>query len=321
MPILEGDLSAVGVPELFRALADEARTGCLRLTRSETVSTIFFRQGDAYHARIAGSGVRLGSRLVSAGAITEEQLQQALDRQKQEGGFRRLGRLLIDEKIIDHSKIEQIVKQQIEDTMFEILRWDGGAWRFEDDVTSDEDIGLQISVENLVMEGARRFREWHHITRKVPTLEAVPRFVENDAAGPIELALTPEEWAFVSAVDGSSSIADLAASCGFSDLEAARTVYGLMTAGLLDLDLPVGTHLPTDDPDLEAAFDELEKVLEEAASKDNSGSRTLDEISIEHEPETEPVAEVQIPEPVVEPEPEPVAEVQIPEPVVEPEPE
>ncbi|MCA1839197.1 MAG: hypothetical protein LC723_02535, partial [Actinobacteria bacterium] len=40
--------------------------------------------------------------------------------------------------------------------------------------------------------------------------------------------------------------------------------------------------------------------------------RTLDEISIEHEPETEPVAEVQIPEPVVEPEPEPE-----PEPVVE----
>ena len=285
MPILEGDLAAVGVPELFRALADEARTGCLTLTRGDTAATIFFRQGDAYHARVTGSGVRLGSRLVSAGVITEVQLEEALEMQRSEGNTRRLGKLLMEEGLIENDVIVKIVTQQIEDTMFDILRWEGGSWRFEDDVASDEDIGLHVSVENLVMEGARRFREWHHITRKVPSLEAIPHFDESEGSTPIDVALTPEEWAFVSEVDGRATISDLARGCGFTDLEAARTVYGLVTAGLLTLQLPEGVVVPEEDPDLEAAFDELEKVLEEAASRDSS--RSLDEIAVEPEARSE----------------------------------
>ena len=54
---------------------------------------------------------RLGEMLVDAGAITEEQLSQALE--KQRGSGKRLGTFLIDEKIITEDQLISILSQQL----------------------------------------------------------------------------------------------------------------------------------------------------------------------------------------------------------------
>jgi uncharacterized protein DUF4388 len=265
---VEGNLASTGVPDIFRSVAEERLSGCLVLTRvndTDAVARVWFRRGQAYHARFMGSGVQLGTRIVSAGFASHNDIEQALADQASMGGLRRLGEILIDKGLIEKVQLESIVRQQIEDTIFEILRWEGGSFFFEVGVTTDEDIGLEVSVENLVMEGARRFREWHQITRRVPSLESVPHLTKSSGE-PVEVALTPEEWAFLSHIDGRSTVRTLASTCGFTDMEAARCVFGLITTGLLDLELPPGITLPDSfDPGLEAAFDELERALEEAA--------------------------------------------------------
>ena len=65
-----------------------------------------------------------------------------------------LQKILVEEGVVSADDLAAIVRQQIEDTIFEVLRWDGGHFVFESDVGSDEDVGLSVSVENLVMEGA-----------------------------------------------------------------------------------------------------------------------------------------------------------------------
>jgi hypothetical protein len=312
---VRGNLGTVGVPRLFRAIADERRTGRLVLIypAGGQESHVFFRRGDAYHARLLGNRIQLGTRLVSAGYLSHEDVDRALEVQKSEGSRRRLGEILIEEGMVPRGAIEEIVKEQIEDTIFEILRWDDGIFEFEQDVMSDEDIGLQVSVENLVMEGARRFREWHQITRRIPTLEAIPRFAD-DSGGAIEVALTPEEWSLVSKVDGHATVSELAVMCGFTELEAARCVFGLVTAGLLAIQLPEGVELPQEDRELDAVFDELEQALEEASrdrTTEGHAPVSLEEIAAES------TEEISLPEVAEEPEPFVVE----PEPfVVEPEP-
>ncbi|HVE76243.1 MAG TPA: DUF4388 domain-containing protein [Actinomycetota bacterium] len=279
MPAVEGDLAQVGVPAVFRAVANEARTGCLTISRADAEARIYFHDGLAYHARMTGSGVKLGTRLISAGHLSEDNLRKALEVQKSEPEHRRLGEILIERGFVKQSQMEAIVRQQIEDTIFEILRWEGGSFRFDAGLQSDEDVGVLMNVENLVMGGARRFREWHQITRLVPTLEAIPKFRE-DEEDTIELALTPEEWALVSQVDGTSTIAQLAPECGFTELEAARAVYGLVNAGLLELELPEGVVLPPRDPELEKVFDELEAALEEATIREgDEAAAEIDEVA------------------------------------------
>lgn len=294
MALVTGQLASIGVPELFRAIADGRKTGRLVLTRDGHgklhEARVYFRDGDAYHARLVGTGVQLGKRLVSAGLATHQEVEDALAVQKEENGARRVGEIMVDDGLVPRERMEEIVKEQIEDTIFEVLRWEGGTFLFEPGVSSEEDVWIEVSVENLVMEGARRFREWHQITRRVPTLEAVPRFAD-DGDGAVEVALTPEEWAFVSALDGHRTVAQLASACGFTDLEAARTVFGLVTAGLLDVDLPEGTSLPVEDAGIESAFEELERAFEEATSRSSEPGRpTLEELTgvqvVESVPET-----------------------------------
>lgn len=280
MSTVKGDLASIGVPEIFRAIASEDRTGRLVLARGEAEAHVFFRDGDAYHARLLSSGVRLGERLVSAGMLSHEELAETLEMQKNDTRGLRLGQLLIERGLVEVDGLATIVRQQIEDTIFELLRWDGGTFEFEPGTESDEDIGLHVSVENLVMEGARRFREWHQITRKLPSMDAVPRLNDDEDAG-IEVALTPEEWALISRVNGRATVAELATACGFTELEAARCVYGLLTTGVIKITLPEGVEVPPDDPALEEMFDELERALQESArdrSAEGVAHPTLEEL-------------------------------------------
>ena len=57
-------------------------------------------------ARYTGKKIRLGEALVLSNAITEEQLQQALEEQKTSG--KKLGELLIDKGLITEDLIAQI---------------------------------------------------------------------------------------------------------------------------------------------------------------------------------------------------------------------
>lgn len=280
MSTVKGDLGSIGVPEIFRAIASEDRTGRLVLRRGATEAHVFFRDGDAYHARMLSNRVRLGERLVSAGMLSHEELAESLEMQSNDPRGLRLGQLLIERGLVDTDGLAAIVRQQIEDTIFELLRWDGGTFEFEPEIASDEDIGLQVSVENLVMEGARRFREWHQITRKLPSMDAVPRLNDDDDAG-IEVALTPEEWALISRVNGRATVVELANACGFTELEAARCVFGLLTTGVLKITLPEGVEVPPEDPALEEMFDELERALQESArdrSSEGVSHPTLEEL-------------------------------------------
>jgi hypothetical protein len=281
------------------------------------LAQVYFRGGDVYSTQIKGAGMRLGARLISAGHASHEDIEEALQIQGKEGGSRRLGKILVDEGFLTAEELHHMVRQQMEDVVFEILRWDGGSFRFEAAVSTEEDVVLEVSVENLIMEGARRFREWHHLTRRVPSLDSIPKF--SPAGDAVEVALTPEEWSLVSRVDGNTTITDLAVQCGFTDLEAARTVLGLLTTGLLDLTLPPGVVPTRHEEGMDAMFDELEKALEEAASRqEGSPSLSLDQLVGTEEPGAEPVPEPEVVEPeVVEPE---VVEPEVVEPeVVEPE--
>ena len=309
--LVEGDISTVGVPDLFRSVASERASGCLTILSNGVETRIFFRRGEVYFARILGSGMRLGARLISAGILDEEQLEQALATQRSDGGRPRLGEVVVRDGLASPDQIKGIVREQIEDNIFEVLRWENGPYRFDSGVVSaEDDIGLSMSVENLIMEGARRFREWHLISKKIPTLDAVPRLTDDDTT--IDVSLKPEEWAFLSHVDGVLTVGQLGHICGFTDLEAARTAFGLVTTGVLLVDLPEGVELTPDDPELEAAFAELDMALDQAAAQ--SAGETIE---AEEEPELLAEAEAEL---LVVPEPELLAEAE-PELLAEPEPE
>ena len=236
MPPVEGEIASLSVPQVLRDLATAGISGCLILTNTTLEVHLYLMHGAAYFASVSGSTVRLGTRLVSAGIITKEQLEEALETQRLEKGARRLGDIFVDSEVVDRPQLEWIVRQQIEDAVFEVLHWDVGHYRFDEDAFTDQDFGFRVGIDDLVIAGARRFRDWRHLSKQVPSLEGVPYFAGD--ASSISASLTNSEWQLLSQIDGVATVEELARACGVTDLEAARTTNSLITTGLVALRLP-----------------------------------------------------------------------------------
>ncbi|MDY0341886.1 MAG: DUF4388 domain-containing protein, partial [Coriobacteriia bacterium] len=285
---LRGNLKDFSLPDVFQLVQLSGKTGVLRVVSPDAEGSIWFRDGDVFFAQSNWRHDLLGARLVSAQRITPAALKRALEIHASESGSRRLGEILVSEGYITQQMLETFVQEQIEDTIFDIMRWDEGDFDFEAlPEVVHEDIGLAVSVENIVMEGSRRLEEWNRIKKKVPSADMVFKMATAPGEGTFEISLKPIEWNLLLLIDGTRSVRELALHVRSTDFEVSRVIYGLLSAGLLEV--------PSDD--------EVVRLRAEHAAREAARERKRAEKAV-----VDPVLDER-PEPTPVPEPEPQSEV------------
>ena len=81
--------------------------------------------------------------------------------------------------------------------------------------------------------------EWSRIETQVPHLGVVPALSALDETGPApQLDLHPSEWEVLAEVDGERDLRRIASALRVSEFEVARTVFGLVTTGVVTLHDP-----------------------------------------------------------------------------------
>lgn len=218
-------------PEVCRRFAAESRTGCLRIRSGDVLALVFFRAGRIYTATAPEARARLGDRLLGAGLITPHQLSRALEEQRNRRPSPRLGEILIEHGIVDREAIRVVVREQITDSVTAAVSWTTGEWTWSDGEEVPEDVPLGMTVPDLLMEATRRLEELEVIRGRLGSLDAVVDF--DAAGGAADLSLTPDEWSMLTRINGSASIAEIAEDAGYGQLEAARIIYGLLSAGVV----------------------------------------------------------------------------------------
>ncbi len=234
---LRGNLKDFSLPDVFQLVTFSRKTGVLRIQREdEAQGSVWFRDGDVFFAQSNWHTEPLGERLVRAQRLTPQALDRALQLRSSEGEEgRRLGQILIDEGYITDKVLESFVSEQIQETIFDLMRWDEGDFDFEAMPEAvEEDIGLSVSIENVIMEGSRRLEEWTRIKKKIPSVDVVFKMATAPGEGTFEISLKPMEWNLLLLVDGTRSVAELAHETDRTDFEVARIIYGLFSAGLLE---------------------------------------------------------------------------------------
>ena len=238
---LEGTLKDLHIQDVFQLLDLGRKSGKLRVTSElrQSAGTVCFDRGGVVAAAVGSDPHPLGARLVRAGKITAADLDRA--RSMQTGGDpRRLGDILVGLGLISRRELDRQLKAQIEETIFELLRWSEGYFRFEEGATCHAAVEapVRFPTEALLMEAARRIDEWSRIGSKVSHLRLVPRLPPPEEQGNEQLDLVPFEWEVLAAVDGTRDLHSLAEVLGRSEFEVARTVYGLTNAGIVVLGDP-----------------------------------------------------------------------------------
>jgi hypothetical protein len=133
------------------------------------------------------------------------------------------------------------IQQHILDVVYNLMTWNEGPFRFDDDTLPDKDrIQVPIDLENVIIEGSRRIKEIEELNQHLPNLDMALKFPENPKEKFKGIHLSVEEWRVVSFVNPKNSIRQIAKANNMSEVEIRRIVYGLEQAGLVELVKPPG---------------------------------------------------------------------------------
>lgn len=229
--MLKGTLDDFTLPEIFRLTSHVKKTGRLEVERRNGSGRVYFRDGDVYYAESTKSKEPLGRKLMRSGRVNEEQLRSAIDENEATG--KRVGEILVERGDVELEQIEWAVRSQIEDAVFDLLRWDLGAFVWEPDVETDVEVPLAVSVDNLIIEASRRLDEISQIRRQIESPDVVLAMAPRPPDGAHQINITSEEWQVLVLVDGHRSVADIASFIGADAFQTTRMLFGLMNAGLI----------------------------------------------------------------------------------------
>ncbi|MGC8764000.1 MAG: DUF4388 domain-containing protein [Acidobacteriota bacterium] len=179
------------------------------------------------------------------------------------------GRIYLEAGRIVHAEVGNL---QGEEAVYLLATWDDGSFHF---LPGEAPPARTVtrSNTNLLMEAARRMDEWKILSKKIPSLDHVPRFqVPEGKQGQINL--NTQEWLVLSKIDGRTSLSEIARKVGLSSFEVAKLLYGLVTMGLITLEEPGAAPAAggaaergsaSEDEELRRALQELIRKLREEA--------------------------------------------------------
>jgi len=237
---IEGPLRELGLHDVFQLLDLSRKTGVLRISSQlrGNDGTVYFDRGAIVYAEIRSNPHRLGEVLLRAGKISEADIERARAQQEKEDHRRRLGGIFVEMGAITERELLRQVEFHIEETVFELMSWREGFFSFAEGSLEGlpSDVSVRIPVEKLLMEGARRIDEWSRIEAHVPHLGVVASLADVGGGDALShLHLLPEEWEVLAHVDGHSDVRGIAVSLARSEFEVAKTLFGLVTTGVIVL--------------------------------------------------------------------------------------
>jgi hypothetical protein len=218
------------LPEVLQWVAYSQKTGTLYLERRSIQKRILFRRGTIYTSWSNDPRESLCQFLMRERRLTEEELYEALLRQEEEG--RPLGVVLVRDGLVAEEELKRILKAKAEETIYDLFLWPDGAFEFKDEPALEQ-VGVQVAltVQELILEGARRLDEWRRIREVLPS-PGIAFLLKRGAREPNDRI---EITALRLAATG-MTLAEISIEMRRSEFETANLLFALHQRGLVEID-------------------------------------------------------------------------------------
>jgi hypothetical protein len=241
---LKGNLRDFSTTQLLNLINLAKKTGTLVVEGPGQAAQLSFRNGKLIYAQLGQEDGNLTSILHKAGKLTDDQAR-VLHERAASSSDKELGLLLINAGYVSQTDILLSIRAHVLDIVYRLITWAEGIFRFDQNVVpSDDKITVPIELENVIIEGARRMREWERLAEELPSLDMALKFTEHPNVNIRDLKLSVEEWRVVSFINPKNSMKAIAKANSLSDLEFRRIVYGMLQAGLVEVIRPEGAARP-----------------------------------------------------------------------------
>lgn len=237
---LKGNLRDFSTTQLLNLIHLARKTGALTLQVQPGVTTLFFREGRLVYTTTSGRDGHLASVLARAGKLTQEQARIIRTRSKDQTD-KELGMLLISAGHVTQKDIVNSVRSDFLETVYGLFTWSEGLFHFEPNQLPAEDaITVPVDLENIILEGSRRLKEWERLQDELPNLDLALKFTDRPQAQLRNINLNVDEWRVISYINPRNSIRQIAQRIGMDDFQIRRIIYGLLQAGLVEIIEPEG---------------------------------------------------------------------------------
>lgn len=237
---LKGNLRDFSVTQLLNLVNVAHKTGTLIVERSQEQVFVSFREGKLAFARDGANAAGLAMVLYHAKKLSAAQVRAINERS---GGMsdKELGLLLINSNYITQQEILSSLQSYYLAMVNRLFTWSEGLFRFENDLLPPNDkITVRINLENLIIDGTRKMREWEQLQGEIPSLEMALKFSERPGVNLRNLNLSVDEWKVISYINPKNTIHQIAKAANKNDLEIRRIVYSFIQAGLVEMVRPEG---------------------------------------------------------------------------------
>jgi hypothetical protein len=258
---LEGTLRDFSLADIFQLIGLQRKTGVLTLRSKDDTVTVTFLDGKVVGADSLSHRLenRLGHVLIKSGLLQQDQLNRALEIQKET--LQRLGFILTHYGIISADALKHAVQLQILQIVYRLFRWKDGDYHFSQETTIeyDRDNVVPITAESILMEGARMIDEWPIIEKRIRSYDLVFRKKLTDqeivvvgaedadeidfdgtavrkrkGIGADKIRISQEEKSIYDLVDGTMTVRDIVEVSRFSEFDTNKALYELLTRDLIE---------------------------------------------------------------------------------------
>ncbi len=145
-------LEQFSLASILRGIESNGKTGLLKIQRGEKWVELYFRQGQLVCIGPIWSTITLGDRLLQAGIISEQALQEALDViGESQLSETRMVLTLIDLGHVSHESLYGWAAKEATDVISVLLTWRSGEFGFEEEVQPPIDrLLISLPVSSLL---------------------------------------------------------------------------------------------------------------------------------------------------------------------------
>jgi hypothetical protein len=162
--LLEGSIHRFNLAGVLQFLAQNASSGVLEVRDFEEYGFIYLENGHVEAISLPITDEKLGTRLVKAGCLTDQQLAESLMEDSglshEQRKFKPLGQRLIEKGYTTREEIRLIMERQTMDQVFELAHWTNGVFLYDEPEHMPRfQVAIEGDVQQLLLDAYRRIDE------------------------------------------------------------------------------------------------------------------------------------------------------------------
>jgi CheY-like chemotaxis protein len=229
---IQGNLDSFRIVEVMQMLGLQHQTGKLQITRADDNAQIYFREGAVVYATTgAGGTAGIETLLRKTCRLAEESLKYVQRISEMTG--QPIDGVLAQERLMDLKVFAECLRRHTESAAYKVMSWRDGDFIFEKAAPPAFTTQLQLKVDDLLLEGARRADEWTLIQQKIPNLNVVFEAMIGNAEELTTRGMSAVDMKVFSLIDGRRTVQDIIDLSSLGEFDVAKSMFILLSVNLI----------------------------------------------------------------------------------------